>query len=86
MKKAECDHYLEQVVEGVQPNAAVCEECGIQGPLRLCATCGYVGCCESRNSHDTMHWRQMGHAIILSLPLVEGRYFTYCYEHAAYLE
>ena len=35
---------IEQIVEGIQPRATVCEECGSEGPLRMCATCGYVGC------------------------------------------
>ena len=43
MLKTECAH-VEQIVEGMQPRTALCEECGSEGPLRMCATCGYVGC------------------------------------------
>ena len=85
MKLAECDHYAVQVVEGAAPRSEVCEECGLDRPLRVCMTCGHVGCCESFNKHDTIHWQETGHAIIRRLPLVETS-FTYCYEHQAYLE
>ena len=85
MVKTECNHFREQVVEGATPKASNCEACGIEGPLRFCLTCGYVGCCESRSSHDTLHWRETGHAIIHQLPLSE-RSFTWCYEHQAYLQ
>lgn len=84
MLKAECDHYTAQVKAPPQPRAQVCEVCGIDGPLRVCATCGFTGCCESKNSHDTLHWKETGHAIIVQLPLTE-RSFTWCYEHNAYL-
>ncbi len=43
MLKTECNH-ADQIVEGMQPRATLCEECGSEGPLRFCATCGYVGC------------------------------------------
>lgn len=43
MLKTECQH-VEQIVESVQPQATLCQECGSEGPLRMCATCGYVGC------------------------------------------
>jgi uncharacterized UBP type Zn finger protein len=53
--------------------------------LRVCATCGYVGCCESQRAHDTEHWRRTGHPIIRSLPLGK-RAFTWCYACNAYLD
>jgi len=81
MLKIECAHHYDQLVLAVIPRAEVC---GLEGSLPMCATCGFVGCCESRNSHDTAHWNQSGHAIIIQLP-ISGRLFAYCYEHAAYL-
>jgi hypothetical protein len=30
----------------VKPRVDRCEACGIAGSLRVCVTCGYVGCCE----------------------------------------
>ena len=84
MLKQECEHLADQLVDGVEPQATQCQDCGVPGPLRMCMTCGYVGCCESLLSHDTIHWRKTGHAIIRKLPLAADS-FTYCYEHQAYL-
>ena len=84
MLKSDCEHFPVQVVEGVQPRSEVCEDCGLDRPLRMCMTCGYVGCCESRASHDTEHWKATGHPIIMRLPLTEES-FTWCYEHHDYL-
>ena len=84
MLKSECHHHAEQMREGVVAQSSVCQDCGLEEPLRMCATCGYVGCCESKNSHDTMHWKQTDHAIIRRLPLTDDS-FTWCYEHQQYL-
>ena len=85
MLKTECSHFNEQMVPDTAPRAAVCETCGLEGPLRMCATCGFVGCCESRESHDTDHWKETGHAIIVRMPIEEGS-FVFCYEHQEYLK
>lgn len=86
LSRQKCDHYGEIDAGGARPRAAACEDCGLrnEGHLRFCLTCGYVGCCESEQSHDTRHWRETGHAVIRSLPLGESS-FTWCYEHRAYL-
>jgi CPA2 family monovalent cation:H+ antiporter-2 len=35
--------------------------------LRLCMTCGHVGCCDSsKNKHATAHFHQAGHPVIKS--------------------
>ena len=84
MQKNECDHY-EQSMAAVMPRAEKCEVCGLPGPIRACATCGFVGCCESMNSHDTEHWKQTGHPIIIRLPKTEASW-VWCYEHNDYLK
>lgn len=66
------------------PRAARCEDCGAEHSLRVCATCGYVGCCESQRGHDRQHWKTTGHPIIWSLPLGE-RSFVWCYDCRDYL-
>ncbi len=84
-----CSHYKEQVKGEVQSQSTVCQDCALtneKGHLRMCLTCGYVGCCESEQSHDTQHWKQTGHAIIQKLPLEGDRSFIYCYEDAEYLK
>lgn len=48
-----------------------CEECLKAGGrwvhLRLCLTCGHVGCCDSSpNHHATKHFHQTQHPIVAS--------------------
>jgi DNA integrity scanning protein DisA with diadenylate cyclase activity len=46
--------------------------------LRLCLTCGHVGCCdESKNKHATAHFNSTRHPIIESLEPGEG--WRWCY-------
>jgi uncharacterized UBP type Zn finger protein len=59
-----------------------CEECLQMGDgwvhLRLCLTCGHVGCCDnSKNKHATKHFHATGHPIIQSL--AAGEDWRYCY-------
>jgi uncharacterized UBP type Zn finger protein len=82
MKREECPH-LPQVAQ-TAPRSDRCEACGLSGPLRVCLSCGHVGCCESSGAHDTQHWRETGHPIIRSLPLGPHS-FTWCYACHAYL-
>jgi diadenylate cyclase len=54
------------------PRTNGCEECLRRGDdwvhLRLCLTCGHVGCCDdSRNKHATKHFHSTRHPIIESL-------------------
>src|SRR5687767_9231373 len=56
------------------PSSDGCEDCLRLGPdarwvhLRLCMTCGHVGCCDSSpNRHATAHWReQPDHPLVRS--------------------
>ena len=43
-----CEHIP---AERAAPSGARCEECGSTFNLRLFATCGHVGCCESQAGH-----------------------------------
>ena len=70
-----CEHVPEPAAS---PRAAACEDCGSRFNLRVCAECGYVGCCESQLSHDRDHAMATGHAVIRSLPLSKHS-FTWCY-------
>jgi len=58
-------------VAAVTPSADGCEDCLRTGDtwvnLRLCLTCGHVGCCnDSKNQHATKHFEATGHPIIQS--------------------
>jgi uncharacterized UBP type Zn finger protein len=59
-----------------------CEECLELGDgwvhLRLCRTCGHVGCCDSsKNKHATRHYRETGHPVIRSFQ--PGEDWSWCY-------
>jgi uncharacterized UBP type Zn finger protein len=60
----------------------VCPECVTTGDrwvhLRVCLTCGHVGCCDSSpNRHARRHFHATGHAVIQSLEPGEG--WQYCF-------
>jgi hypothetical protein len=77
----QCKH-LDQVHD-VQPRTPEgCEECLASGSmwvhLRLCLTCGHVGCCDdSPNRHATRHFHRSGHPIIRSFE--PGEDWGWCY-------
>lgn len=75
-----CTH-KDQIRE-VRPSSEGCEECLQSGDewvhLRVCLTCGHVGCCdESRNRHATRHFQGTGHPIIQSFE--PGEEWLWCY-------
>lgn len=82
---AECEHLEELETERrrtVQPSAEGCEECLESGDdwvhLRLCLSCGHVGCCdESPNRHATAHFHSTGHPVIKSFE--PGEEWAWCY-------
>jgi CPA1 family monovalent cation:H+ antiporter len=74
-----CEH-IDGIGEPAEPRAAACEECGVQRSLRVCLSCGHVGCCDSSSGHATAHARKTGHPVIRALP--NG--FTFCYPHREY--
>jgi hypothetical protein len=72
---AGCAHL--DAIETVTPSAAGCEECLAIGDgwvhLRLCRSCGHVGCCDqSKNRHATRHFRATRHPIIEGWDPPEG--------------
>src|SRR6187200_2617573 len=75
-----CDH--SDQIQDVTPSALGCEECLKTGDawlhLRLCRTCGHVGCCDSSpNRHATAHFHATGHPIIEGYDPPEG--WGWCY-------
>jgi uncharacterized UBP type Zn finger protein len=77
---APCQH-LEQIPD-LRPNSAGCELCLASGDkwihLRVCLTCGQVGCCDSsKNKHATAHFRATGHPVVRSLE--PGENWLWCY-------
>ena len=75
-----CDHLTD--VRDFQGKKRVCEDCIKTGDtwvhLRLCLTCGHVGCCDSsRNKHATKHFHLVHHPIVRSLE--PGEDWGWCY-------
>ncbi len=75
-----CPH-VDQI-RPVTPSARGCEECLQAGGdwvhLRLCMTCGHVGCCDSsKGKHATLHHRSTTHPIVKSLE--PGEDWAWCY-------
>jgi hypothetical protein len=83
----ECSH--EKAVRDVTPSARGCEECLKTGSkwlhLRLCRTCGHVGCCDdSPNRHATKHFHATGYPIIEGYDPPEG--WGWCYIDEVFLD
>ncbi|HKR01063.1 MAG TPA: UBP-type zinc finger domain-containing protein [Pyrinomonadaceae bacterium] len=82
-----CTHLA--AMRDVKPGANGCEDClKINDEwvhLRLCKSCGHVGCCDSsKNKHATKHFQQTGHPIIKSFE--RGEEWGYCYVDDAFFE
>ena len=66
----------------VAPSGDGCVECLEMGGswvhLRMCSTCGHIGCCDnSENQHATKHNQSTGHPVIRSFEPEEGWYWCY---------
>lgn len=77
-----CEHELE--LKPAPPRTPTgCEECLRAGNsswvhLRLCLTCGHVGCCDSSpGRHATRHAHDTGHPVIASYE--PGERWAWCY-------
>ncbi len=75
-----CTH-MDQI-RPVSPSAQGCEECLETGGrwvhLRMCLTCGHVGCCDSSpGKHATAHFAETDHPIMRSAE--PGESWKWCY-------
>lgn len=77
---ASCPHVPTELAT---PTGDRCEECGSRHSLRMCATCGHVGCCDSQAGHARVHYHETGHEVMASMPV--GRGFTWCYRDDRYI-
>ncbi|MDP9287616.1 MAG: UBP-type zinc finger domain-containing protein [Thermoproteota archaeon] len=78
-KKA-CEH-ARNVDENLAPNTSGCEECEKEGTewvaLRMCLSCGHVGCCDSSvGLHATKHFQKTSHPVMIALP---DKSWKWCY-------
>ena len=75
-------------IRQVRPRTNGCEECLRLGTpwvhLRLCLTCGHVGCCDSSPMrHARAHAHMVGHPIVQSME--PGENWRWCYVHENYV-
>ncbi len=82
MEAAACTHLDQVKVTQLPESVAGCEECLRDGSpwlhLRICLSCGHVGCCDSSpNKHASAHAAESGHALIRSLQ--PGEQWSWCF-------
>ena len=79
---AECTHLDQVEILELPENIEGCKECLEQGMqwvhLRMCQTCGHIGCCDnSIGKHATAHYGETKHPIIRSAQ--PGEDWSWCY-------
>jgi Zn-finger in ubiquitin-hydrolases and other protein len=77
-----CGHLARLQVTDLPAAIAGCEEClrigGHWLHLRMCMTCGRIGCCDSSpNKHASRHAAQAAHPIVRSAE--PGEDWSWCY-------
>jgi hypothetical protein len=82
-----CAHRGE--IKKVHPSARGCEECLKTGQawvhLRICRTCGHVGCCDqSPGRHATKHFHITHHPIMEGYDPPEG--WGWCYVDEVFID
>jgi uncharacterized UBP type Zn finger protein len=87
---SECKHTDQ--IKDVTPSGDECSECKTEGTkavaLRLCLTCGHVGCCDSSvGQHARKHYTETKHPIIESYRSTSsgGKEWRYCYIESVYV-
>ena len=88
MSAATCGH-LGALDLAAVPSAVGCEDCLRDGGrwvhLRMCSSCGHVGCCDSSpNRHATGHHRGTGHPVVRSYE--PGEEWFWCYPDSVAFE
>ncbi|WP_303310458.1 UBP-type zinc finger domain-containing protein [Hymenobacter sp. BT730] len=77
-----CTH-LAELQALVPASKYACAECLALGDkwvhLRVCQTCGHVGCCDSsKNKHATKHFHATQHPVVISAE--PGEQWAWCYK------
>ena len=85
MVEEACKHVAE--IKNVSPKTKGCGECEKIGSkwvaIRLCLTCGEVGCCDSsEHTHARKHFEKTKHPIITDLP---DKSWKWCYIDDKYI-
>ena len=85
----QCTHLDTIEITELPEEVAGCEDClasgGVWLHLRICLSCGHVGCCDdSPNKHATAHNRSTQHQLIRSLE--PGEDWKWCYVDKAVVD
>ncbi len=78
-----CEHLEAEIVVPEPLTPGKCQECTELGEstwahLRMCLTCGHVGCCDSSpHLHASEHFHQSGHPVMRSAE--PGENWRWCY-------
>ena len=69
----------EEIDKAFESGCGECRELGSSWVhLRLCLTCGNVGCCDSSpQTHGRRHWQTTGHAVMRSIEHGEDWIFNF---------
>ena len=83
-----CTHLGEVEVRELPAEVAGCEDCLRSGGkwlhLRICLTCGHVGCCDSSaNRHARAHAVRLSHPVVRSFE--PGDDWRWCYVDETYV-
>lgn len=79
-KTISCPHMNQ--IRDVKPVSQGCADCLAAGDswvhLRMCLSCGYVGCCnDSKNKHAAQHFQRTNHPIMRSIE--PGERWRWCF-------
>ena len=82
MSQPACSHVDQMAITDLPADIAGCEEClrigGRWVHLRMCTSCGRIGCCDSSpNRHASRHAAESGHPIIRSAE--PGEQWAWCF-------
>lgn len=77
-----CTHLTAAPTDAMPLTPDGCTQCIAEGwesvALRLCLTCGFVGCCDSsRGRHSMAHFTETGHPVMRSFE--PGQDWRWCY-------
>jgi CPA1 family monovalent cation:H+ antiporter len=79
-RPAACEHLAAAPLDRTPPEQRACEDCLREGSswvhLRLCLSCGHMGCCDSSpRRHASAHFHESGHPVVRSAePAEEWRW------------
>ena len=80
-----CEHFAHEK-QNISQKTKGCEDCEKEHlpwvAIRMCLTCGHVGCCDSSvGKHATKHFEVTDHPVMVAVP---EKLWKWCYVHKEY--